>query len=188
MKNISMNIDLPEGIFNIPVTIPDKYTSGELKQMYFTWRKLCDMSTKYGGRNINLPEIISEVGFCLNMPNTVRVNNVKGVKAATSFDCYNFVTKKRIQVKACSIIPDLTSFGPASVWDELYFCDFYMNGDWDGRFKIFKIEPEWIYSHQINSQMTFLEQQADKRRPRFSIYSKIIREQELQPIKIGRLF
>lgn len=48
------------------------------------------------------------------------------------FEFTNKVLKKyeeykknnRIQVKACSVLPDLTSFGPRSEWDRIFFADF----------------------------------------------------------------
>ena len=44
---------------------------------------------------------------------------------------------KRIQVKACSVKEDLTSFGPKSVWDEIYLMHFLPNNNYDGAFSIY---------------------------------------------------
>jgi Bsp6I restriction endonuclease len=54
--------------------------------------------------------------------------------ANSSFDCYEPQKSKRIQVKACSVEEDLTSFGPDSVWDEIYFVHFYPNKKYDGSY------------------------------------------------------
>ena len=70
---------------------------------------------------------------------TVRVtSSISG--ANSSWDCYDVKRQKRIQVKACSVLPDLTSFGPNSQWDEIYFVDFYRQGKWDGTFDIYQIK------------------------------------------------
>jgi len=108
--------------------------------------------------------------------------------ANTSYDCYNLKTNKRIQVKACSVLPDLTSFGPRSVWDEIYFCDFYKSGKWNGEFDIYLIDNALIYDHKVNSNQTMREQQQEGRRPRFSIFKEIITKGNLKPIKTGKLF
>jgi len=85
-------------------------------------------------------------------------------------------------------LPDLTSFGPTSEWDELYFLDFYREGNWDGTFDIYKIPNELIYNHKVNQHQTMKEQQLEKRRPRFSIYKEIILSNGMTPIKTGRLY
>jgi hypothetical protein len=96
----------------------------------------------------------------------------------------NTKTGIRIQIKATSIDSDLTSFGPRSEWDELYFLDFSAG---DGSFKVYKIEADWIYKYQVNKNQTFAQQQAEKRRPRFSIIEGIIKPRKLKPIAVCRL-
>ena len=110
-------------------------------------------------RGINLPEALSENAFCLFFPDCMRVIQLK--KGKCSYDVINTRTGSRIQIKASSIGSDLTSFGPRSEWDELFFLDFSAG---DGSFKVYKIEPDWIYKHQVNKKQTFSEQQAEKRR------------------------
>ncbi len=135
---------------------------------------------------MNLPEGLSEGAFCLEM-NTARIiNAIPG--ANSSFDCYDFDENARIQVKACSVLPDLTSFGPRSIWDKLYFCDFYREGSWDGTFDIYMIDNDDIYNHYVREGQTFRDQQQQGRRPRFSIYNEIILVQNIDPIRTGRLF
>ena len=89
---------------------------------------------------------------------------------------------KRIQVKSCSVSYDLTSFGPKSVWDELYFVHFYPNQKYDGSYKIFKIENELIYNHKVNIGQTMRDQQKQGKRPRFGIMKEIIEPLNLNPI------
>mgnify|MGYP001259462262 CR=1 FL=1 len=151
-------------------------------KLYFQWKNLNDAIKKISTRGINLPEAISENAFCLFFPECMRVNKLK--KGKCSFDVINFKTGTRIQIKASSIEEDLTSFGPRSEWDELYFLDFSKG---DGSFFVYKIEQEWIYGHNINKNQTFEAQQQQGRRPRFSITKDIIKIKKLKPIKECRL-
>jgi len=113
--------------------------------------------------------------------------NTRGAQVNTSFDAYHLGTNKRIQVKACSVLPDLTSFGPRTQWDEIYFVDFYRDGSWDGKFDIYLIENEDIYNFPVNATQTYRDQQAEGRRPRFSIYTGIIQAKGLNPVVTGDL-
>ena len=56
-----------------------------------------------------------------------------------SFDCYDPIDQKTIQVKSASVNPDLTSFGPRSKFQKLYFLDFSSKGKVDGKFVIYDI-------------------------------------------------
>ncbi|MEK6757895.1 MAG: Bsp6I family type II restriction endonuclease [Nanoarchaeota archaeon] len=152
------------------LTIKEKSDRELLKNLYSDWKKLNDRLKAISTRGINLPETISENAFALFFPDCFRVVSLKGMKC--SFDCINVKTGSRIQIKASSIISDLTSFGPRSEWDELFFLDFSAG---DGSFKVYKIEQDWIYKHKVNQTQTFEDQQRQKRRPRFSItYNNLI--------------
>lgn len=185
-----IELNLPEGNFKADIIEFEEKDRKKLLEIYNTWRTLCTKLNEMQARSVNLPEGLSESSFCLEM-NCVRttggVKNSRGVKVNTSFDAYNTTNNKRIQVKACSVLPDLTSFGPKSIWDELYFVDFYRDGSWDGKFDIYKIETNDIYTNSVNSGQSFTDQQEEKRRPRFSIYSDIIKPKGLTPIKTGNL-
>ena len=98
------------------------------------------------------------------------------------FDCYQLNTRKRIQIKACSVKEDLTSFGPKSVWDELYFVHFFPNNRYDGCYAIYIIENNLIYNHRVSKTQTFRDQQSQGRRPRFSIIKEIIIPNKIEPI------
>jgi hypothetical protein len=160
----------------------DKY----IQDIYSSWRDLSEKTSTLGGRGINLPDILSEAFFCRTM-NSVRVVKVNGTSG--SFDAYCMGSKKRIQVKACSVLPDLTSFGPKSVWDELYFLDFYNEGKWDGSVNFYLIPNELIYNHKQNKNknQTFREQQAQGKRPRMSLIN-LIKENNIEPIKQFNIF
>jgi len=177
---------LPEGNFETTAQIFEEEDRKILSEIYQMWRDLSKRLTSIKSRAINLPEGLSEGAFCLEM-NTVRIiNNIPG--ANTSFDCYDFKDNSRIQVKACSVLPDLTSFGPKSVWDKIYFCDFYREGNWDGTFDIYLIDNDDIYNQHVKEDETFRDQQRQGRRPRFSIYDEIILAKGIKPIKTGKIF
>ena len=71
-------------------------------------------------------------------------------------------------------LPDLTSFGPNSQWDRIFFVDFYREGLWDATFDIYEIATEDIYNFPVNATQTMADQKAQGRRPRFSIFSGLI--------------
>ena len=186
MEIIKIDLVLPEGVFNAEV---QKFVENDrrvLSEIYRKWRGLSDHLKQIGARGVNLPEGLSEGSFCLEMKMYRVDSNING--ANTSFDAYDIHKKSRIQVKSCSVLPDLTSFGPKSVWDELFFCDFYRNGNWDGTFDIYKIDNSLIYNHHVNRNQTMREQQEQGRRPRFSIYREIIIPNDITPIHTGNLF
>ena len=185
MREETHTFRLPEGVFQVQAIRFEERDRQVLAKTYSEWRSLSEDLRSLSGRGVNLPEVLSEGAFALEM-NVLRV--VKSIPGAnSSWDCYNPVSHKRIQVKACSVLPDLTSFGPTSEWDEIYFLDFYREGNWDGTFDIYKIPNELIYNHKVNQHQTMREQQLEKRRPRFSIYKEIILRNGMRPIKTGRL-
>ena len=140
MREETHTFRLPEGVFHVQAIRFEERDRQVLAKTYSEWRSLSEDLRSLGGRGVNLPEVLSEGAFALEM-NVLRV--VKSIPGAnSSWDCYNPVSHKRIQVKACSVLPDLTSFGPTSEWDEIYFLDFYREGNWDGTFDIYKIPNE----------------------------------------------
>ena len=179
MQLTQKTITLPEGTFNVTAQIFDSSDDIEIRELYAKWIELSSRLRELGGRGVNLPEVLSESVFCRAM-NTVRINsNIPS--ANTSFDVFKLSDNKRIQVKACSVLPDLTSFGPRSIWDEVYFLDFYRKGDWDGKVDFYLIPNELIYSHRVNENQTMKEQQLQGRRPRFSIFNEVILVNEITP-------
>lgn len=179
MQNSIMNLNLNGQYANCNVQTYNAADDLLLRSIYQDWRSLSGKLLSLGGRRVNLPEGLSEPVFCRAM-NAIRVVNVSG--ASGSFDAYNPSTSKRIQVKGSSILPDLTSFGPQSVWDELYFMDFYQNGTWNGQVDIYLIPNHLIYNTMVNKKQTMQQQQAQGKRPRFSIYKKIIRPYQICPV------
>jgi len=185
MKKVKTIISLPEGDFETTVLMFENLDRTKLQKIYKNWRNLCDQLVEMEARKVNLPEGLSESAVCLEMG---FVRCTESISAAnSSFDAYDLKNKKRIQIKACSILPDLTSFGPNSKWDEIYFVDFFRNGDWDGTFDIYLIPNELIYSHKVNKNQTLKDQQEQGRRPRFSIYKEIVQAKGIKPVKTGKV-
>lgn len=150
------------------------------KEIFDTWRNLKMGLREYNSREPNFPEGLSEVAFCL-WSGSSRFISAKGL-SNTSFDTFNTKTKRAEQIKACSVENDLTSFGPKSKWDDLYFLDFYNDGKVDGKFDVYKIPSNYIYENKVNKNQTLKDQQNEKRRPRFCIKKDIIKKNKIQPI------
>jgi len=154
----------------------------KLRELYSMWRKLCDGMEEFHSRKINLPEGISENAFCLEF-DSARVIDVKGGKR--SYDTIDLKNNCRQQIKATSIEYDLTSFGPKSEWDKLYFLDFYRYGNFDHKYDVYEIPNNTIYNSVLNSrkQETFRDQQKQGRRPRLGIKSMIIEPHSINPVR-----
>ena len=179
MRFVTQNIKLPEGYRDAKLQFFDNSDGVALFQVYKEWRGLCNKLAGIESRSINLPEGLSEGAFALAM-NAPRVSG--SIQSAnSSFDCFELSTNSRIQVKACSVLPDLTSFGPKTQWDKLFFCDFYKDGSWSGKFDIYHVPNDLIYNHKVNKHQTFRQQQQQARRPRFSIFKEIILAKKIPP-------
>jgi hypothetical protein len=150
------------------------------KSTFDLWRGLKMGMRDYKSREPNFPEGLSEVAFCL-WSGSSRFISAYGL-SNTSFDTFNTKTGKAEQIKACSVENDLTSFGPRSRWDDLYFLDFYNDGKVDGKFDIYHIPSKLIYENKVNKNQIFKDQQGEKRRPRFCIKKDIIARNKLKPI------
>ena len=172
-------------IANNPVTIEvanfDKNDALNFKRLFDIWLELNKGLSKYG-RTVNIPEVISEGMFCIFSKSVRYQKKLKG-KGTVSFDTINIKNKRREQIKASSIEEDLSSFGPRTEWDDLYFLDFYNEGKLDGTFNVYLIPNRFIYSNQVNKGQTMEDQQGEKRRPRFSIKKDIIEKYKIKPIK-----
>ncbi len=168
-------LKLPEGNKRAEVTKFDNGDCIQLKKIYDSWRALCRNLNALNARSVNLPEGLSEISFALAM-NMWRVTGpITG--ANSSLDCYDPCGEQgsnRIQVKACSVLPDLTSFGPKSQWDRIFFVDFYRTGTWDATFDIYEVDTVDIMQYKVNVNETVEDQKHQGRRPRFSIYDGLI--------------
>jgi hypothetical protein len=161
----------------------DKKDGKEWKRIFDIWKELKLGLRNYKSREPNMPEGLSEVAFCL-WSGSARYIKIKGTKAgiAGSFDTFDTSKNRAQQIKACSIEDDLTSFGPKSKWDDLYFMDFYNKGEIDGRFDVYLIPNKYIKGQSLNKKETFSDQQEQKRRPRFGIKKEIIKKYKIKPL------
>jgi Bsp6I restriction endonuclease len=148
-----------------------------LKEIFSDWQNINSKLKELGGRNLNVPDVFSEALFCIFF-DAVRTNN-----AAYSYDCVSKANGNGIQVKSGSIAQDCSSFGPTSTWDEIYYADFAPNGSVDGNVYFYKLEEDFsnIVLNQKKNE-TFKMQQEQGRRPRFSIKSRLINANSLEPI------
>lgn len=180
MKLEKCSVKTKTGVMEIEVAYFDKKDAKTFKRLFDIWVKLNNGLGKYG-RKVNVPEVLSEGMFCV-FSNSVRYQRkIKG-KGSASFDTINIETGEREQIKASSIKSDLTSFGPKSEWDKLYFMSFYNNGNIDGTFDVYEIPNKLIYANKVNRGQTMKLQQGEKRRPRFSIMDDIITPYKIKPI------
>lgn len=164
------------------VVLGDEFDLNDLKKLqdiFRKWKNINGDLKELGGRNLNVPDVFSEALFCIYF-DSVRTNGT-----AYSYDAVNKKTGEGIQIKSASIPNDCTSFGPESTWDKLYFVDFAPNGYIDGNVWFYEIESDSIYDLVLNESKheTFKQQQLQGRRPRFSIKNRIIKENNLKPIK-----
>lgn len=161
----------------------DKADGKEWKRIFDTWKELKIGLRNYKAREPNMPEGLSEIAFCL-WSGSGRYIEIKGSSKgiAGSFDTFDVKKEKAQQIKACSIEDDLTSFGPKSKWDDLYFIDFYNGGKVDGLFDVYLIPNKYINNQSLNKNEKFTDQQAQKRRPRFGIKKEIIDRYNIKPL------
>lgn len=180
MKLAKETLSLKGNKLEIEVAYLDKVDGKEFKRLFDLWRELNKGLEKYG-RKVNIPEVLSEGMFCVFSKSVRFQKKIKGV-GSVSFDTINLKNNRREQVKASSIEEDLTSFGPRTEWDDLYFLDFYNGGKLDGTFNVYLIENKLIYSKKVNRGQTMKDQQGENRRPRFSIMKDIIIAKKLKPL------
>ena len=156
----------------------DRNDRRQWKVVFDSWMELKLAMRDYKAREPNLPEGLSEVAFCM-WSGSVRKISCSG--SHSSFDTFNLKTARMEQIKACSVESDLTSFGPTSEWDDLYFMDFWNEGTVDGSFDVYKIKTDLIYNWKVNRNQTMRQFQAQGKRPRFSL-KKLIEENRIKPV------
>ncbi len=180
IKTINANVYGEESIFDV---IQYDYTDiPEVKKAYDAWVTLKHQSNKLHGRSPNIPECITETCLCL-VANFVRFYKSRKLKNA-SFDCFDLVEEKTVQGKACSVEDDLTSFGPKTRWDLLYFLDFYNNGKSDGTFNIYEVPNDLIYNCLVKEGRTLKRSQELGYRPRIHIKNQIIVPNGIEPLEL----
>lgn len=181
MRTANYDINLYGMICNADLMEFENRDKSDWKILWDSWSNLRIGLKNYGSRGPNLSEGLSESAFCL-YSNSLKIINIQG-GCDSSADTYNLQTQEAEQIKATSIESDLTSFGPTSRWDKLYFLDFYNNGNLDGSFDCYQIDTNLIDRTVVNKSKneTFANQQSQGRRPRLSI-KKIIFDNNIFPI------
>lgn len=141
-----------------------------------------------GTRILNLPDALSESIVCyeLGFGKLLDASVKASLKYSTSFDAFDMSNNKRVQVK-CSTSTGPSSFGPKSVWDDIYFLDMWNNGNIDGSYKIYKIPNEYIYNTKVNKTQKMSDQQNQSRRPRFDLRSQIIMPNKIKALIVGKI-
>jgi len=181
MRTVNRNINLYGSICNSTLLQFNQDDKKEWKILWDSWNNLRVGLKGYDSRGPNLSEGLSESAFCL-YSHSLKIMNIQG-GCDSSADTYNLETQEAEQIKATSIKNDLTSFGPTSKWDKLYFLDFYNNGDLNGSFDCYQIDTNLIYTTIVNKSKneSFIDQQNQGRRPRLSL-KKIIVDNDIAPI------
>lgn len=182
MKRSTKDIVINKKKITLKLLTFDDSDKAFIKELFSQWKDLNDNIKKISTRGINLPESISESAFCVFNKDFARVIGAAGGEA--SFDAINLNNLKKVEIKATSISEDLTSFSPSSSFDELYFLDF---SRMDGSFDVYEIAPSLILNKKVSKTQTFQQQQAQGRRPRFSIIKDIIKPNNMKPIKTFKL-
>lgn len=153
-------------------------------KIYDKWKKINSECESIYSRKINLPECISERIFCFHTNSVIIKRVYSSKKYSNSFDCYNEETKTKIQLKACSVKYDLSSFGPRSKFDKLYFMFIDTNKD---KYYIWEIDNIYLDNVQVNQTTSFRQQQEKGLRPRFSIRKHIVDKYNLDPTYVGNI-
>lgn len=159
------------------------FDSDDAQEIGKIFLKYCDLNTdlvKYG-RRVNIPEALSETIFCLFSGSARFLKKTKG-KGTVSYDTLNLTSGVREQIKASTMEFDVTSFGPKTEWDKLFFMSFYNGGKIDGTFDVYEIPTDFIYLNKVNKGQTMADQKTQSRRPRFSIMRDIIIPNKIQPL------
>ena len=180
IQTITANVYGEESIFD--VIQYDHTDIPNIKKAFDAWVTLKQQSNILHGRSPNIPECISETCLCL-VANLVRFYKSKKLKSA-SFDCFDIVNDRAVQAKACSVEDDLTSFGPKTKWDVLYFLDFYNQGNLDGTFNVYEVPNDLIYNCLVKEGRTLKESQQLGYRPRIHIKSQIIVPNGIEPLEL----
>lgn len=137
--------------------------------IYDEWVKYCKLLEHRNYRRANFPEGVSEDLVCI-LKKYYKLNQKAVYGCSTSFDCLDGNNGERIQVKASSSNYELTSFGPKSVFDRIYFLDFYYEGEsYKKKFKFYEIDKTLIENAWVNKDETVTNQSDEGKRPRIRI-------------------
>jgi hypothetical protein len=155
------------------VTI-DKSRFKDALKAYWLWKELNAIIKNSHNRGVNFPETISETLLCYALG--FELNRGSGG------DARNPDSNEVCEVKATSNWKkDTSSFSPSESFDSLYFVRLNQREDHIYIYDL-KLNSEDLKEIHVSKKQTVGDQQAQKRRPRFSIIQKIIEPQNLSPI------
>lgn len=144
-------------------------------KLYFNWKALNSGIKEDYTRGVNLPEAITEPICCF-------VNGFNLSLGEGSEDAIVPETGQQVQIKASSNFDrDLTSFGPQSRFDLLHFVRLNQLED---KMYLYDIPIDDLKKVKVNSFETYEDQQAQGRRPRFSIIEKYIKAHDIKAYAI----
>lgn len=147
------------------------------REAYFKWKDLNTYLKSVDSRGLNMPDTISEVlgCYCLGF----LWNRGKAVGDAT-----NPRTGEKIEFKATSNYNyDLTSFGPVTTFDNLYFLRFDLENNHLFIYDL-QMNGQEIGNVMANQRETVRDQQLQGRRPHVRIIDTIIKPNNLFPITV----
>ena len=151
--------------------------SQKFAQLFFSWLEYKN-SGEFVKQRANIPEGLTEGLVAKDIPHVYRKqgdNYSNPDREPTKFDCYDKLNDKIVEVKACSIPNDLTSWSPKPYFDIFYFVDF---STLDGKYKIYEISinNDEMMDIKVNSTQTFREvvSRSNPPRPRFSVFETFI--------------
>lgn len=142
-------------------------------QAYSDWKKLDEEIRELSGtRGINLPSEITEIIATYPLGLKICVSGTAG-------DAYDDKIEKTYEIKGSSSSGP-NSFSPSEKYDELLYIKLDKSTD---TFKLYKTgySSEKIGDIKVNKEQTLKDQQAEGRRPRFSIQKEIIENDKMQP-------
>ena len=154
----------------------DKSRFNDAVTAYFLWKELNALIKNSHNRGINFPETISETLLCYALD--LELNR------GTGGDARNALTGEICEAKATSNWDkDTSSFSPFEFFDRLYFIRLNQRDDEVYIYDL-GINSKELKNIQVNKLQTVGDQQAQRRRPRFSIIKTIIDAQGLSPVAV----
>ena len=152
----------------------DKNLYNKIIDLYPKWKFLNYEIKKIYSRGINLHEAFTEIICCYHFDFDLNVG--KGTSSADAISNKG----EKVQIKGSSdCTKDLSSYGPKSEFDILYYCCIDNENQYE--MKIYKIPASSFKKIMVNKDESFKQQQDQNRRPRFSIYKKFILPNNLVP-------
>jgi hypothetical protein len=150
----------------------DKARFNDAIHAYFLWKELDLIIRQSHTRGVNIPETITEALLCY--VSEFELNRGSGG------DAYDRENDRIIESKATSNFDrDTSSFSPREEFDALYFVRLDKRND-KMYFYDINLNSDELKNIQVNATQTLGDQQAQGRRPRFSIIRQIIVPNNLQ--------